>query len=242
MAPKSYRRGYAVAVLVGLAENQAAIWKIFSHVVKPEKTIILNESRSDSKALYNFHEAVVNALRPVMKEGVKSIILAAPPRTDYASMLLKHVRSHHSWLTQGTGKATFAEMVGPSVTIHDVTTLTRTPQFRQIIGETTLAETENLLELLEKRLNAPGEEPLVLYWVEEIENVIYSSPAKEKPQPDYLVLADTYLSGSRQKGRLQRLQQIATNRRVQTKIVKSDSPAGKRVIQLGGIVCLLKKP
>jgi stalled ribosome rescue protein Dom34 len=242
MVPKGYRRGYAVAVLVGLGENQAAVWKVFSHVVKPERNISLNGSRSDAKALYNFHEAIVNALRPTLKEGVKSIIIAAPTRTDYTAEFQKHVRSHHSWLTQGPGKAALAEIVGPSVTAHEITVLTRTPQFRLIIGETTLEETENLLELLEKRLNAPGEEPLVLYSLEEIENAIYGSAANDKPQPEYLVLVDTYLSGSRQKGRLHRLQQIAKNRGIQTKIVKSDSPAGKRVIQLGGIICLLKKP
>ena len=241
MAPsKGYRRGYPVAVLVGLGENQSVLWKIYSHVAKPERTINLDGARSDAKAIYNFHEAIVNSLRPTVKEGVKSIIIAAPTRTNYAGEFLGHIRGHHSWLVQGPGKAAFAEITGPAVSVHDVTTLTRTPQFRRIVGETTTEETENLLELLEKRLNASGKEPLVLYSLEETEAAICGSSASDKPKPEYLILVDTYLSSSRNRGRLHRLQQIATNRGVQNRIVKAESAAGKRVLQLGGIICILK--
>ncbi len=240
LAPKGYRRGYPVAVLVGLAEDQASLWRIYSHVAKPERTLNLSGARKDAKAVYNFHEAIVNTLRPIMKEGVKSVLIAAPPRTAYAAEFLRHVREHHPWLVQGPNKAAFADIDGPAVTSHEVTLLTRTPMFRTIIGETAAEETENLLELLEKRLNAPGSKPLVLYSLEEAENAIYMSSTAGKPKPEYLVLADTYRSASRQKSRIQRLQQIAANRGVQTRIVKADSAAGKRVLQLGGLVCILK--
>ncbi len=237
---KPYRRGYAVALLVGIDNSQAVLWKVYSEVVKPEKTVNLADSRSNAKALYNFHEAVVNAMRPTIKEGVKAIVLASPPRTSYSKDFLQHIRGHHTWLMQGAEKATFAEIVGATATVHEVTALTRTPQFLQIIGDTTQQENENLLMLLEKNLNAPGPEPMVLYSLEEIEDKILGEWPPSKPKPRYLVLTDTYLSESRQRNRLQRLIQIAANRKVKARIVKADTLAGKRLLQLGGIICILK--
>ena len=237
---RGYRRGYAVAVLVGLKEDQAVLWKVYTHIVKPEKTLPLNGYRNDPKAVYNFHEAIVNALRPAMKEGVKSIVLASPARTNFAADFLRHIKEHHSWLTSGSSKATFAEMTGYATTIHEVTVLTRTPEFKRIIGETTTEETENLLELLEKRLNAQSQEPLVLYSLEESEDKILGSWIVGKPKPEYLLVTDTYLLGSRQKNRLQKLSQIAMNRGVKTRVVNSKTAAGKRISQFGGLVCILK--
>lgn len=236
---KSYKRGYPVAALLGIEENQASIWNVFSHVVKPEKTINLNGARNDQKALYNFHEATVNALRPTLREGVHSIIIASPPRSNYAEQFLQHIRNHHTWLTQGTNKATFSEITGSATTQAEVTVLTRNPQFRKIISQTTEEETENLLDLLEKRLNATTQDPLVLYSLEDAENQIYDTWKPSKPRPEYLMLTDLYLSSSRQKNRIHRLMQIATNKQVKSRIVKADSPAGKRITQLGGIVCIL---
>jgi stalled ribosome rescue protein Dom34 len=229
-----------VAILLGLKEEHAVLWKVFSHVVKPEKSLPFNGYRNDQKALYNFHEAIVTALRPALNEGVKSIIVASPPRTTYTGDFLRHIREHHAWLTQGPSKATFAELTGSASTMHDVSTLSKMPDFRRAISETTLEETENLLELLEKRLNAPSQEPLVLYALEEIEDKILGAWVPSKPKPDYLLLTDTFLSGSRQRNRLQRLTQIAQNRGVKTRIVDSKTAAGKRLLQLGGIVCILR--
>ncbi len=241
MSPaKPYRRGYPVALLVGLGEGQAVLWKVYSNVVKPEKTIVLNGARNDAKALYNFYEATVNAMRATIREGIRSIIVASPPRTVFREELLKHVRSHHSWLTQGADKATFAEIVGAALTVHDVTVLARASEFHRLLSETTTQETENLLELLEKSLNVSSAEPTVLYSLEEIEDKVFGTWLPGKPKPEYLMLADTYLTNSHQKNRIHRLQQVASNRKVKSRIVKADTPAGKRLLQLGGIVCILK--
>ena len=237
---KSYRRGYPVALLVGINQNTTSIWKVYSNVVKPEITFHIDGSRNDPKSLYNFHESIVNALRPSLKEGVKSIILTSLPRTNFTSDFLKHVKDHHAWLVQGPTKAVFAEMKGAATSTHDVTVLTRLSAFRRIIGETTLEEAENLLELVEKRLGFTGPEQLVLYSLEEIEKALYSSCVSGKPKPEYIVLTDIYNSTNRQKHRLQRLQQIATNKSVKVRIVSLKSDAGKRVSQLGGIICILQ--
>jgi stalled ribosome rescue protein Dom34 len=237
---KNYKRGYAVAALTGINEKQAATWKVFSNVVKPDKIISLNGSRNDPKAIYNFHEAIVDALRPTIKEGVRSIIVTSASRTNYAEQFLQHIYSHHTWLTQGPSKASFSEMKGTATSPVEVTVFTRNSEFRKIIAQTTAAETENILELLEQRLNASTPNPLVLYSLKESEDKIYDSWKPGKPKPEYLLLTDKYLSSNRQKNRLHRLMQIASNKQVKTRIVKLDSPAGKRITQLGGIILVQK--
>jgi stalled ribosome rescue protein Dom34 len=239
MSPKSYRRGYAVAILVGVEADHASIWQIFSHVAKPQQTIPLNGERRDQKALYNFHEAIVNALRARLKEGVKNIILASPPRTSYGGDLHAHLASHHTWLLQGTNRASIAQIVGSASTPPQVAALTRTAEFKGLIQENAAQETENLLDILERRLNKEGN--LVFFSMQEAENLILYSQAPGKPQAEYLLLTDAYLAATRQKSRLQRLMQIAQNKKIKTRVIDAESNAGKRLTQLGGIVCLAKE-
>jgi len=237
---RGYRRGYPVAILAGLEDDRAVLWKVFSNVVKPEKTISLDGTRNDSKAVYNFHEAIVNALRPTLKEGVRSVILASPARTNHAQRFIDHIREHHAWLVQGPNKAVFSEANGSASTLAEVVTLTKTLMFRQLICETTSEEAEDLIDILEKRLNASDKNAVVLYSLEEAEDLILGPQKPSKPKPEYLMLTDKYLSNSREKNRIHRLMQIATNRKVKTKIVDAESPAGLRLTQLGGIVCFAK--
>lgn len=237
---KAYRRGYPVAVLVGLEENQAVLWRVFSNIVKMEKTVAFEDGKADSKKLYGFYENIINALRPTLSEGVKSIILVSAQKTNFENRFMEHVKNHHAWLFGGASKAVFSHLTGNVSTIHDITLLTRTAEFKGIVSETTSQETENLLDLLEKRLNCSGSEPLVLYSLEESEDKIMGAWIAGKPKPEYLLLTDSYLLGCRQKSRLQRIIQVASNRGIKYRIVKSDSAAGKRLLQLGGLVCILK--
>jgi len=238
MKPKAYKRGYPVAILIGIENDHAALWQVFSKVAKHQAKTVLNGDRKDSKALYNFHESIVNALRPTLKEGVRSIIIAASAKTNYAQDFLNHIRAHHTWLLQGPNKATFSPITGSASTPPQVAALTKTALFKQLINETTAEETENLLEILEKRLNETDN--LVLFSLEEAENLILGKQATGKPKPEYLLLTDNYLSSSRQKNRVHRLLQIATNRNVKTRIINAESTAGIRLTQLGGLVCLAK--
>jgi stalled ribosome rescue protein Dom34 len=238
MKPKAYKRGYPVAILIGIENDHAALWQVFSQVAKHQQTIPLSGDRKDFKALYNFHESIINALRPTLKEGVRSIIIAASAKTNYAQDFLNHIRAHHTWLLQGPNKATFSPITGSASTPPQVATLTKTALFKQLINETTAEETENLLEILEKRLNETDN--LVLFSLEEAENLILCKQAPGKPKPEYLLLTDNYLSSSRQKNRVHRLLQIATNKNVKTRIINAESTAGIRLTQLGGLVCLAK--
>ncbi len=235
---KRGKRGYSVAVLVGLEEERAVLWRVFSKVVKYESIIQLEGTRNDTKALYNFHEALINALRPVLREGVRSIVLASPAKSNYGKSFVGHVQLHHAWLAQGSGKAAFSEVTGPAGTLPEVALLVKSPTFHQILSETASEEAEVLVELLEKRLNASGREALVLYSLTEIEDLIYGPWKEGKPKPEHLLLTDAYLGGCRAKSRLQRLMQIAANKGVKVKIVDLKSAAGARVAQFGGMVLL----
>jgi stalled ribosome rescue protein Dom34 len=234
---RGYKRGYPVALLVGLEDDRAVLWKVFSNVVKPEKTLWLDGTRNEPKAVYNFHESIVNALRPTLKEGVRSIILASPARTSHFQRFIDHIRGHHAWLVQGPNKAIFSETTGSAGTLSEVAALTRTPMFQRLICETTSEETENLIDMLEKRLNASNQDTVVLYSLQETEDLILGPRKPGRPKPEYLMLTDKYLSDSCEKNRIHRLMQIATNRNVKTRIVEAESTAGLRLTQLGGMVC-----
>ena len=238
MSRKTYRRGFPVAVLVSLEKDHAVIWQVFSNVAKQQQKIPLVGSRNDSKATYSFHENIVNAMRATFGEGVKSVVIAAPPRTSYAQDFLIHIKSHYNWLVSGAGKAIFSTITGSASTPQQVAALAKTAEFKELIGATTAKETENLLELLEKRLNENAN--LVLFSLQEAESLILFNRADGKLIPEYLLLTDEYLTISRQKNRVQRLIQIAKNRGVKTRVISADSTAGKRVTQLSGIVCLAK--
>ena len=238
---KGYRRGYPVATLVGLEEDRAVLWKVFSNVVKPEKTILLDGTWNDQKALYNFLESVINALRPALKEGVRSIIVAAPPRTRYAQTFVNHVGAHHAWLTHGPSKASFSQTTGSATSTSEVAALARTPQFNRLIGETTEKESENLIDILEKHLNTTDQRASILYSLKEIEDLILSPHKPGTPKAEYLMLTNKYVTDSREKHRTNRLIQIATNKNVKTRIVDAESAAGQRLAQLGGMVCLARR-
>lgn len=239
MSPKSYRRGYPVAILIGVEPDHAAIWQIFSQVAKLQQTIRLVGNRKDPKATYNFHETIINALRPTLKEGIRSLIIASPPRTSYAQDLQNHITAHHTWLMQGANKATISLIVGAASTPPQVAAITQKPGFKELIQENAAQETEDILEILEKRLNKADK--LVLFSLEEAENLILQSQAPGKPQPEYLLLTDAYLASTRQRGRLHRLMQIAQNKKVKTRVIDAESNAGARLTQLGGIICLAKQ-
>ena len=239
MKPRSYRRGYPVAILIGIEQDHASLWQIFSQVAKHQQTIHLKGDRRDQKALYNFHESIINLLRPIFKEGVKSIIIASAPRTSYAQDLQNHVTGHHAWLLQGTGKVTISLIVGSASTPPQVSALTQKKEFKQSIQKNVTEETENLLELIEKRLNqASG---LVFFSLEEAENLILHMHSSGKPQPEYLLLTNDYLAKTRQKNRVHRLMQIAQNKKVKTRVIDAESNAGLRITQFGGIICLAKR-
>ncbi|PVX26284.1 MAG: hypothetical protein CW691_01885 [Candidatus Bathyarchaeum sp.] len=235
---RRYRRGYPVAVLVGFQANHAVMWQVFSRVVKQSHTLKLDGKRTDEKVLYNFHESVIDALKPVLKEGIRSIVVASPPRTTYAKEFLEHTRKHHMYLIQSKNpnSANFGELVGSADDQIEVAELVKTNEFKKLIAQTTSEEADQVVNSLEKHLYGNINNSIVLYALKEIEDIIYSQENINSLKTDYLLLTDKYLATSKQKNRVHRLLQISKNKKVKTRVVNSETPAGSRISQFGGIV------
>jgi len=233
-----YRRGYPVALLVGFEGDHAVLWRIFSRVVKLSLRLEIEGKRTDETILYNFHESVVNALKPVLKEGVRSIVVSAPVRTNYAKDFLEHVRKHHKYLIQpkSPNRANFAELVGSMDDRSKVAELVKSKEFADLIAETTSEEADQIVDRLDKHLYNIGNNSVVLYSLKEIEDIVYSREKGREFRTEYLLLTDKYLAGSKQKNRIHRLLQISKNKKVKTRIVNAETPAGNRISQFGGIV------
>jgi stalled ribosome rescue protein Dom34 len=235
---RGYRRGYPVAVLVGFESDHAVLWHVFSHVVKLHLTLKLGGRRTDEGNLYSFHESVVHALRQTLKEGIRSIIVTAPMRTTYAQDFLDHVQRHHAYLLQpkSANRATFARLVGSADEPHKVAELVKTKEFHKLLAETTSDEVDLILNALEKRLHNVNTSSAVLFSLKEIEDRVYDRKMSNGTETNYLILTDKYIADSKDKNRINRLLQIANNRKVKTRVVSVETPAGKRISQLGGTV------
>lgn len=235
---RRYRRGYLVALLVGFEDDHAVMWQVFSHVVKLSLRLELDGKRTDERVLYNFHESVVDALKPVLKEGIRSIVVAAPVRTTYAADFLVHVRKHHRYLIQSKSpnRANFAELVGSADNHIKVAELVKTKEFPKLIAETTSEEADHIINVLEKHLYSTGDNTVVLYSLKEIEDIVYDRGKRNEFGTAHLLLTDQYLADSKSKNRIHRLLQISKNKKMKTRIVNAETPAGNRISQFGGIV------
>jgi stalled ribosome rescue protein Dom34 len=227
-----------VALLISFEDDHAVFWRIFSRVVKLSLRLELEGKRADEKVLYNFHESVVDALKPALKEGVRTIVVTAPARTSYAKDFLEHVRKHHRYLIQSKSpkRANFAELVGSADDQIKVAELVKTKEFTDLIAETTSEEADQVIGSLEKNLYGNDNNSVVLYSLKEIEEVVYSQEKRSESWTEYLLLTDKYLAGSRQKNRIHRLLQIAKNKNMKTRIISAENAAGTRIGQFGGIV------
>ena len=227
-----------MALLVGFEDDHAVLWRIFSRVVKRSLRLELDRKRTDNKALYNFHESVVDALKPVLKEGVRTIVVTAPARTTYAQVFLEHVNKHHWYLIQSKSPnhANFAELVGSADDRIKVAELVKTKQFSNLIAETTSEEADQVVNSLEKHLYGADNSSPVLYSLKEIEDIVYNREKDREPRTEYLLLTDKYLAECKQKNRINRLLQIAKNKKVKTRVVNVETAAGNRISQFGGII------
>ena len=232
---RGYRRGYPVAVLIGFDGNRAVLWRVFSQVVKPHTTI--KAPRGSKRELYNFHEAVVDSLRPILKEGVGSVVVAAPSRTSYVKEFLDHVAKHQPWMTRGTGSATITGIVASATTLDEVSAIVRTGEVQRAIGTSAEGEADRVKSLLESRLAQDDASP-ILYSLFEIEEMMFDQRVKGGPEPEHLILTDRFLAAHRR--RAQRLMEASRSRGVRAHVVGVKTAAGQRVEQLGGMVLLTR--
>ncbi len=242
---KRVRRGHPVAILIGLHDNDAVFWRIFSETIRPHFKINRGRKRrnQNKKHLFHFHEEIINTLRPIIKEGIRSVILLSPPKEEYSDEFLNHVNKHHSWLLKkGSQGVVFSKIVGNQAkTQKDVYYLKTQDYFKDIVGETSNQEALLILEELTEIINKNEKFSKILYTWREIDYELRLIKQNSNlPKPDYIILTEEYLKNPKNRNKTHRILQIAKNLKIKTKIVNEESEAGISVKKFGGLVCYFK--
>ena len=242
---KRVRRGHPIAILIGLHDKDAVFWRIFSETIRQPFKINRGRKRrnQDIKQLYHFHEEIINRLRPIIKEGIRSVILLSPPKEEYSDEFLNHIKKHHSWLLKkGDKQVVFSKIVGNQAkTQRDVFYLKTQDYFKDIIAETSNQEGLLILEELIEIINKNEKFSKILYTWREIDpelRLIKQNP--NLPKPNYIILTEEYLKNPKNRNKTYRILQIAKNLEIKTKIVSQESEAGAIVDSFGGLVCYFK--
>jgi stalled ribosome rescue protein Dom34 len=223
------RRGYPVGILIGFSQKKISIWKIYSKIAKLENTIDMN--RDDDKILYGRHEEIIDLIKPTVKSGITSIIIASPARSSFANEFLDHVRKRHKWLLEGKNSVTFGVVIGAADTTKNAFELVKGTDFKNVLSETTSQDLEQLKSDLERGLK----EDEILYTISEIQNQI-----RKEEKPSLILITDLFYESHKRDRRLQSFLQLAQNNLIKTRILKVDSPVGSRVQQFGGLIALFE--
>jgi stalled ribosome rescue protein Dom34 len=117
-----------------------------------------------------------------------------------------------------------------------VAELVKTKRFNELIIETTSGEADHTVNALEKCLSSTDSSCIVLFSFKEIEDRVYNEEKSNDMRTEYLMLTDKCLATNKDKNRIQRLLQISKNKKIKTRVVSTETSAGKRISQLGGIV------
>ncbi|MHA1491167.1 MAG: hypothetical protein ACTSRI_16155 [Promethearchaeota archaeon] len=242
---KHVKRGYPIAILIGLHDNDAVFWRIFSETIRLHFKIKRGRKRrnQDKKQLYHFHEEIINTLRPLIKEGIRSVILLSPPNEEYSDEFLDHINKHHSWLLKkGDKQVVFSKIMGNKAkTQKDVYYLKTQENFKEIIDETSNQEGLLILEELTEIINKNEKFSKIFYTWKEIDHelrLIKQNPNLTKP--NYIILTEEYLKNPKNRNKTHRILQIAKNLEIKTKIVSQESEAATIVDKFGGLVCYFK--
>ena len=242
---KRAKRGHPVAILIGLHDNDAVFWRIFSESIRLHFRINRGRKRrnQNTKQLYHFHEEIINTLRPIIKEGIRSVILLSPPKEEYSDEFLNHVNKHHSWLLKkGYNQVVFSKITGNQAkTQKDIYYLKTQENFKNIVEDTSNQEALLILEELTEIISKNEKFSKILYTWREIDNELrLLKQDSNSPKPDYIILTEEYLKNPKNRNKTHRILQIAKNLEIKTKIVSEESEAGSIVDKFGGIVCYFK--
>ncbi len=225
---KRRRRGYPVAVLVGLENKRAIFWNVFSNSVKAGevKKWVDNE--------YNFFEALVDELRPSIKQGVKTVLLASKDKKKYDGFI-GHIEKHQGWMLKGyeLNRVSFQYVEGSARDVDAVMELVNASGFSDKIRQAGEGDMRLVMSVLEKRLSSKDGIETLMFSLDEAEDAVYGGKDVE-----YIITSQTFQE--RHRRRVQRLFQVAENKGVKTRVLPPDSPHIGRVAQFGGLICLLR--
>ncbi|MBE0633594.1 hypothetical protein IH574_03395 [Candidatus Bathyarchaeota archaeon] len=221
-------RGYPVAVLIGLEERRASVWNIYSQSIKPD-TVIKQESSS-----YNFYETLVDLLRPNIKQGVKTVLIASPDDKNW-KRFYEHIEKHQRWLIGGyeLNRVTLEYVEGSAENIEAVMKLIEKSGLQRTIEQASREDSKRVMGVLEKRLGSPEGIDSLLFSLDELEAAVYG----EASRIEYVLLSTDFHQQHRR--RTQRLLQVAQNKGIKAMTVEANTPMGTRVSQFGGLICMM---
>lgn len=228
--PRRRRRGYPVAVLIGLERNRATLWNIYSESIKPDTRISMETNP------YNFYEAIIDRLRPNIKQGVKTILIAAPDEKNYEAFK-EHIQRHQRWLIAGyeLNRITLEYVEGSATHLETVVELIEAAGLRKKIQQASNTDIKRVMSVLEKRLGTPDGIDTLLFTLDEVEEAVY----RGQVQPEYILITAEF---QRSHGkRTQRLLQIAQNNGIKSMIVDNNSKMGSRLSQFGGLIAIMPR-
>ncbi|MBN1800022.1 MAG: hypothetical protein JW891_00860 [Candidatus Lokiarchaeota archaeon] len=109
-------------------------------------------------------------LRPIIKEGIRSVILFSPPKQRYSDEFLDHVTKHHPWLIKGANQIAFSNIVGNQAKNQkDLYYLKTQEYFNNIVNETSNRDGMLILEELTEIVNKNKKFSKILYTWKEID-------------------------------------------------------------------------
>jgi stalled ribosome rescue protein Dom34 len=226
--PRRRKRGYPVAVLIGLENNIAFFWDVYSETIRPNTTIV-NESN-----VYNFHEAIINHLRPKIKTGVKTVLVTSTNEKNYEAFY-EHIKKHQKWLIAGyeLNRVTIEYIEGSAQDLDSVLELIETSGLQRHIQNASYKDLNRIMNVLEKRLGTKEGIDTLLFSLNELENAIYSDAS----HLEYVLITTEFQKKHRR--RSQRLLQVAQNKGIKSLTVDNNTPLGARLSQFGGLMGLL---
>ena len=221
------KRGYPLAVLIGLEDTKSHIWDIYSKSIKPDT---VNKKETNQ---YNYYEAIIDNLRPKIKQGVKTILVASSNEDNYEEFY-QHIKKHQHWLIGGyeLNQVTLEYVEGDAADRDAVVELIEESGLQDTIREASREDIKRVMGVLEKRLGTPKGIDTLLFTLSEVEDAVYG----EDLQPEYILLTNDYQR--RHRRRSHRLLQIAQNKGIKSMIVETNTPMGKRLTQFGGLICM----
>jgi len=242
---KRQKRGFLTALLIGFDEKTIHFWKVYSHSLREYKTIKLPRKWKylDDKQRYNLLEEMVNIIRPVIKEGLKSVLLVDSDKKEYSTSFLDHVNKHHKWLLTGYNCVSIGEIDGVANSLESANFLISREESKLIMDETITDELREIVRRIDKLIHTGDPEKLMLYSLEEIEAIVYEGGKKDKSAAeklDLMIITASYIEKQVNKSRIYRLLQIARNKGIKTKIISIESQFTDRFNQFGGLLALRK--
>ena len=225
--PRRGRRGYPTAILIGLDPRTANIWLVYSESIKQGK--IITKTGDDEKSTYRHNEKIVEAIRSLSPEGFNQIIIASADRTRHASNLREHFTRSHSWLMK---RFTVKELPEKALTSTDVIQRVKNHRIQDSLDEAIGETSGKIMERVEKALNSG----YVLYTSQELSATLYADKV-----PELVLITDKFDTANRSNRKFQSIIQKSKNLGATVTIVKINTPAGTRLEQLGGFICVIRQ-